>query len=130
MAKAISEAEIAKMMTHLKISREEAIDVIESDRAIERGERMEFDLDKEKEKEVMKESHKGKKITSYNFTKRERKENVTKSTLIAELAEYLSQESDSGCEEVTIVKKEREISFSIGEDSYSLTLVQHRKPKS
>lgn len=52
---------------------------------------------------------------------RERKPNEEKRDLIAKLAELFPN-----CE---IVNAEREISFTVGENAYSLTLTCHRKPK-
>lgn len=127
--KPIDEKDILKMMTALKCSREEAVDVIESDRKIDRGEEVSFGLSKEKEKEVLKEAHKGKKNTVYNFTKRERKPNPTKGAIIAELANYLDNVSENACENVVVSNKEREITFTIAGVDFSLVLTQHRKKK-
>lgn len=64
-----------------------------------------------------------------NFTKRERKPNATKGGLIAELARFLEENSAFSTENITIVNAERQISFTIGADSFDLTLVQKRKKK-
>lgn len=125
----IAEKDIVKMMTLLKCSREEALDVIESDRKIDRGEEVNFGLSKEQEKQVMKDAHKGKKAVSYNFTKRERKANPTKGAIIAEIAKYLAEDSENACENVVIANKEREVTFTIAEVEFSITLTQHRKKK-
>lgn len=135
MAKPINEKEVAKIMGLLKISRDEAIELIEYDRAVDASKAkdapLKYDLSKEAEKEALKEAHKGtdKKSPNYTFTKRERKPNATKGAIIAELAKFLTDDAESACENVTIVKTEREISFNVGEKSYSLTLVEHRAPK-
>lgn len=128
--KPIAEKEIAFMMASLACSREDAIDVIESDRAIDRGERVYFDLSKEDEKAAIKEANKNaaRAPTVYNFTKRERKPNATKGGLIEELARFLSEQSDYA-EGVEIVNKEREIAFKCGTNSFSITLTQHRAKK-
>lgn len=67
---------------------------------------------------------------------REHKKNEEKFNLIAEMASrledfhHLEEENPaSGVENVEIVNAEREITFNIGENHYSWTLTQHRKPK-
>jgi hypothetical protein len=124
------ETQKEKLMRILGISEAEAEDVIEKDKIIDRGGRVEFDLDPELEKEIKKKyvnSHD--KTGSYNFQKRERKPNATKGGLIAELATFLTENSEFSTENVEITNKERQIAFEIGEDCFELTLVQKRKPK-
>ena len=58
-----------------------------------------------------------------------RAENPTKSGIIAEIAEYLTENCGFATENVTITNKERQIAFKIGENDYEFTLVQKRKPK-
>ena len=131
----LDEKLIAKHMATLNISREEAIQLIEDDKAIDRGERMAFDLDPETEKMAKKMANvterKRKTPTVYNFdtTNKKRKENPTKSSIIAEIAKFLQENSENACENVNITNPERQISFTIGENSYEFTLVQKRKPK-
>ena len=122
------QAQITRIMEGLHCSREHAIEVYGADQAIENGERMDFDLDIETEKKVMKEtrSTSGK---AYNFTKRERKPNPTKSAIIAEIAEMLQNSDKNAYSDIKIVKKERQIDFLIGETSFTLALTQHRPPK-
>ena len=115
-------------MNLLGCTEEEALDIIECDKKIDRGEKVPFDLTKEQEKEIKKyrncDTHK--KPTVYDFSKRERKENTTKSSIIAQIHEFLTSIE---VENPEITNKEREISFKIGENSYSLTLIQHRNKK-
>ena len=49
--------------------------------------------------------------------------------IIAELAKFLTENSENACENVEITNKERQIAFKIGENAYELTLIQKRKPK-
>ena len=117
-------------------SPEEIEDIIKSDEAIDKGEKVYFDLSPEKEKEAKKFAKAGtrKAPTVYNFDnaegKRSRKENPTKGAIIAEIAKFLAENSENACENVEITNKERQIPFKIGENAYELTLVQKRKPKS
>ena len=116
-------------------SPEEIADIIKSDEAIDKGERVYFDLSPEKEKEAKKFAKAGtrKAPTVYKLDnvegKRSRKENPTKAGIIAEIAKFLEENSENACENVEITNKERQIAFKIGENAYELTLVQKRKPK-
>ena len=127
MATATKEA----IMKALGVSEQEALEIIEFDKAVDRGERTEYDLDPDKEKEAKKMANvKNHRTTGvYNLNKRERKANPTKASIIAEIAQFLAENSENACENVNITNKERQIAFRIGENDYELTLVQKRKPK-
>jgi hypothetical protein len=131
----IDENQIVRIMSGLKCGRDEAIEIFLSDKAIDRGERMPFDLDPETEKMAKKfanvQERKKKAPTVYNFdtSTKKRKENPTKSGIIAEIAQFLQEKSENACENVIITNAERQISFTIGENTYEFTLVQKRKPK-
>ena len=122
----MAETQVERIMKHLNCSKEEALDIIACDKAIDRGERMEFDLPIELEKEAKKMSNVGSRKTDGKKVERKRKENPTKSTLITEISQFLTE---NGYENVQITNKERQIAFTIGENAYELTLVQKRKPK-
>lgn len=119
---------IKRIVEGLKCTEAEAIEILEADIKIDRGERMEFDLSKEAEKTAIKDAHKGyterKKPTVYKFDKRERKVNQTKKDII----EYLF-ECFKDYENVAVTNAERQIKFSANGNDYELTLVQKRKPK-
>jgi hypothetical protein len=119
-----------KIMKNLGVSEAEADEILMADKQIDRGERVAFDLDPAKEKMAKKMANTHTR-TVYNFdTKnRKRKENPTKGGIIAELARFLTENSENACENVEITNKERQIAFKVGENSYELTLVQKRKPK-
>ena len=118
--------QVAKLMKNLGISEEEALQVIADDKAIDRGERMSFDLSKEEEKAAKKYANVGEKTVKAPRKAPVRKENATKSQIIAEISAFLSEK---GYEMVEITNKERQIAFKVGENDYELTLVQKRKPK-
>lgn len=126
------ETQKEKLMRLLKISEEEAIDIIKADKAIDAGKRVEFDLDPEKEKMAKKfanaKEHK-KPINLEKGGKRPKKENATKAGIVAEIAQFLMENAGFSAENVEITNKERQIAFKIGENAYELTLVQKRKPK-
>ena len=111
----MAETQKERIMRVLDVSAEEADEILNADKAIDRGERVPFDLSPEKEKLAKKfanvDTKKRKKPTVYNLDARgkARKENPTKASIIAELAKFLTENS---------------------ENAYELTLVQKRKPKS
>ena len=102
------------------------------DKAVEAGEKTEYDLPPDKLKAAQKYAHAGtrKAPTAYKFTKRERKPNATKGGIIAELAEFMEHNSNFDVSNLAITNKERQISFMVGGETFELTLVQKRKPKS
>ena len=119
----------------LGMSREDALAMLAEDKRIDRGEVMEWDLPPEEHKKAMKyansDEKKKKAPTAYNFdtSGKKRKENPTKAGIIAELARFLTENSEYATENVEITNKERQIAFKIGENCYEFTLVQKRKPK-
>ena len=127
-----TETQTEKIMRLLKCTKEEAEDVIAMDKMTDRGERTPYDLDPEKEKEIIKAfvNTKTKKApTVYKFDKRERKPNATKGSIISELAKFLENDSENAVSSLSITNAERIIAFSIGDDNFELTLTQKRKPR-
>ena len=125
-------AKVKEIMRLLDCTEEEALDVIETDKIIDKGGRTKYDLPIEKEKEALKISavkDRMAKDKSTNMRGKVRAENPTKSGIISNLAEFLTEMSNFECENVKITNKERQIAFKCGENDYELTLVQKRKPK-
>lgn len=120
--------QVKNLMSLLECSEEEAKDIIAQDKKIDKGEKVDFDLTKEKQKQAQKYAHTGSR-TVYKWTPRKRKENPEKRKIIDHLFTFLSKFSNLQCENVQITNVERQISFKIGENSYELTLVCKRKPK-
>ena len=125
-------AEKVKEIMHLlDCTEEEALDVIRTDEIIDKGGRTEYDLPIAEEKAALKigriDERKAK--SADNKRGKVRAENPTKSGIIAEIAEFLTEKSQFACENVEITNKERQIGFKIGENAYEFTLVQKRKPK-
>jgi hypothetical protein len=131
MARENLEEKIQRCMVNLKCTREEAEDIIKWDKVIDQGGRTPFDLDPETEKMAKKMANatERKKPTNYDFSKRERKANPTKGGIIAEIAQFLAENSQFATENVEITNKERMIAFKIGDDNFEITLIQKRKPK-
>lgn len=121
-------------MKKIGLSDEEIADIIESDNAIDRGKEVYFDLTPEQEKVAKKMTKTGTKApTVYNLDnekgKRSKKENIVKSTIIAELGKFLEENPALNCKNVEITNKEKLILFKIGENTFELDLKQKRKPK-
>lgn len=127
----MADNQLQRIMQNLGCDEQTARQVMADDKAIDRGERMSFDLDPEREKMAKKYANvrERKKPTVYKFDTRKRKENPTKTTIIAALAGFLAENSEILCENVEILNKERQISLTVGENQYEITLVQKRKPK-
>lgn len=121
---------VEKHMKALDISKEEAIQLVMDDKAVDKGEKL-FELSDEQKKVAKKYAATGtKKRTVYKFdTTKSRKENPVKQTIIAGIAKFLLENTDISTEMVEITNKERQIAFKIGENDYELTLVQKRKAK-
>lgn len=125
-----TEQEITKLMSKLDCTREEALDVIATDKEINRG-KDPFPLDAEQKKVVQKmlrTTGTRKTPTVYKFEDgRQRKANPQKEAIISELAELLTNSNVNEYSNVEITNKNRMIAFSIGEKSFELTLVEKRK---
>ena len=105
-------------MRKLGMSKEEITDVLESDKRIDRGEKL-FELDPELEKGAKKARQADRKPTAYNFQKRERKVNDDKRTIITALDETLCQIIGQQPE---IINAEREIVFYFNGVKYKVVL--------
>lgn len=144
MTKAEREKLIAKQMAVLKVSREEAEEIVTEDERIDKLTMKELkdefgedhwkvltEMTKNGERKVPKKPETtGEKpqngAKNFNFQPKEKKKDDEKEDFIAKLAEFLPNLAEN----VKILNANREISFVIGENEYSLTLTKHRKPKS
>ena len=123
----MAETQIDRIMKNLRCSREEAESILAEDRRIDRGERVDFDLDPETEKRAKKFANAGTRTTKEGKTARKAPENPTKEGVIAAISNFLTE---NGYNSVEIINKTRQIGFKIGEDAYEITLIAKRKPKS
>lgn len=114
---------IEDLMRSLDCSRKEAEEILEADKAIDQGKRMDFDLSPEQEKQAIKyanaDTHK-----PISKPRPERKPDELKEKIVAEIANYLPQIQ---AEQVTIANKNRLISFSLQDRDFELTLTAKRK---
>lgn len=115
-------------MRILGCTSEEAEDIIETDKIIDKGGRTKYDLDPAKEKEA-KAFARTRTVYNFDTSNRKRKENPTKEGIIAELHKFLQENSEYAITKAEITNKQGEISFSIGGISFSLKLTQHRNKK-
>ena len=128
----MDEKRITELMTALGCTKEEAIQVIADDDAIDDGEKL-FALTAEQKRTAKAMTTTGTKKRT-TVTKRERKPDEIKRQIVEKIADSLSAYVFTGtqywnAENINITNVEREISFTIGNDSYSLTLTKHRPPK-
>lgn len=132
MAKPIlNEKTIADYMKRNKCDREEAIDLIKYDIAIESGEETEYDLTAEQEANVKEMARKVEHSKQGKGVKRERKPNELKEAVVAEIAEFLREDAQGQAyEDVEITNVSRMIAFAIADKHFELTLIEKRPPKS
>ena len=120
---------IKSTMKALDLTREEAIEMWMDDHDIDQGKAKDFDLDPEKQKVVKEMTKAGGKARAKETKPRERKPNDEKREIIQDLNGFLVNHCQDYINLVEITNIEREITFKIGENAYSLTLTCHRKPK-
>ena len=106
-------------------------EMLEDDKAVDRGEELPWDMSKEEHKKAMKYANadEHKKPTVYKFDKRERKENAPKKTIIDAIYAFLCENDAFSPTNVAILNKERQISFDFANEKFEITLTQKRKPK-
>jgi hypothetical protein len=114
------EEKIAKLMKSLNISREEAIELMEEDKAIDRGEKL-YELPKELQAGAKKARQADRKKTE---TKREKKPKPEKEEICAAMMDGLRE---LGVGEFEILNAEREFIFHKDGVKYKVTLACPRK---
>ena len=110
------EKKIENLINVLGCSREEAIDIIESDKRIDKGEKL-FELTDEQKKVEKKLKNAGVK-TVYTFQKRERKADEDKATLINTLFSAVLPI----CDTYEVTNAEREFLFTYNGKKYKVVL--------
>ena len=120
----------------LGYSDEQIEEMLEDDKAVDRNEPLPWDMSKEEHKKAMKyanaDEHKKaekKSPTVYNWNTegKAKKENVTKVELVSALAKFLADTAELGCENVAITNKQGKVEFTVGENTFTFSLTQHRK---
>lgn len=122
-------------MKKMGLSDKEIQELLEYDKRVEHGED-DYKLTPEQEK-VSKEARKTgtrKAPTVYKLDntggKRSKKENPAKKEIIAEIFKFLNENADFEVKNSEIINPERMIAFKSGLESYEITLICKRKPKS
>jgi hypothetical protein len=105
---------IETIMKNLRCTEEEAQEVMEADKRIDKGEKL-FELPDDLKAGAKKARQANRKPTVYKFDKRERKPNNIKKYLIELLAEAIPGD-------VEIINDEREFSFIYQDVKYKITL--------
>ena len=131
MAKPIlNEKTIADYMKRNKCNREEAIDLIKYDIAVESDEDTEYDLTEEQTANVKSMMRKVDHAKTEGKVKRERKPNELKEAIVAEIAEFLREDAQGQAyEDVEVTNKSRMIAFEANGKRFELTLIEKRPPK-
>ena len=118
---------IERNMELLDISREEATQMLEDDRRIDKGEKL-FTLTPEQEKTSKKarQADRKKKTTVYKFdtSKRKKPENKGKQAIITALTESVEK---LGAENLDVTNNEREFFFELNGTKYKIVLSMPRK---
>lgn len=116
--------QVLHLMKSLDISKEEALDIIECDKRIDRGEKL-FEQSQE-EKQVARQMSQTRSVDAYGKTRtRERKADADKGEIIKAIAETLAEKLLIGSLEIT--NAEREILFSLGGRKFKIVLSAPRK---
>lgn len=114
----------------LGCSMNEAMQILKDDKSIDRGERMNFDLTPEQEKQAKKyanvREHKRKTPAAYQWKKSDKPADITKENVIEQISQFLIEK---GYENVEILNKSKLISFKIDDELYEFNLIRKRKPK-
>jgi hypothetical protein len=133
-------------MRKMKYSDAQIEEMLEDDKATDKGVIHEWDLSPEDHKKAMKyanvdehkksakkaaepsaEPKKAPTVYNWNTEGKKPKANPTKEQIISAVAQFLTEHGEIGCENVEITNKQGKISFTMGENSFSFSLTQHRK---
>lgn len=106
-------------MRKLGMSEEEIADILETDKRIDKGEKL-FELSADQKQAEKKMRQADRKPTVYDFSKRERKPNDSKRAIISALVECAESLADNGSVDVTNI--EREFLFTANGVKYKVVL--------
>lgn len=124
-------------MRRQKYSDAQIEEMLEDDKAVDRGESLPWDMSKEDHRKAMKyanvDEHKKpaekKKPATYNWdtTDKPKKQNITKEGLVSALAQFLRDNTELACESVEITNKQGKVEFTVNGTAFTFSLTQHRK---
>ena len=118
-------AKVDNLVDKLECSIDEAVDILDADKAIDQGKQLDFDLSPEEHKKAMKLAN-VREHTMTTKTTRTKKIDDEKKAIIAGIAEFLGK-CDVNCENISISNVDREIKFTVGANKYTITLIKNRK---
>ena len=113
--------QVKKLMKTLNVSEQEAMEILNADREIDRGAKL-YSLDKEAEKESKKARQCDRKkpmICKSDSSKKKNPANESKSAIISNVISALEQMDAT---EITIANPEREFTFKMGDVKYKFVL--------
>jgi hypothetical protein len=111
------------LMKNLGITESEAIEVLEADQQIDKGEKL-FELTAEQEKAAKQARQAPRAPTVIKFTQREKKAKPEKAQICSAMIEGLQQ---LGIADLQVVNDEREFLFTLDGIKYKVTLACPRK---
>ena len=116
--------QVLSLMKNLGITEEEALDIIECDKRIDKGEKL-FELTEDQKQAVRKVSQ-TRSVDAYGKARvREKKEDQEKREIVRILAETLA--SSLPLTELVVVNEERELTFKVGNRKFKIVLSATRK---
>lgn len=117
------ERQIEKIMKNLKVSRAEAVAILEDDKEIDRGAKL-FEQTAEQKKATKKYTNIGMKTTKKADSEKVKKVDEKKGKIFEKFIQFATE---SGCENVTIEKTDSELTFVYNDQKYRLKLTKARK---
>lgn len=118
---------VEKLMKNLGISKEDAEKVLIYDKMVDQNKPTPYDLTKEQQKIAKKYTKSGIKTVKSTKNPPKKVKNVEKFLIIEEIYTFLVKNPSILAQNIEKVNTERQISFKIGQNSYSLTLTKHTK---
>ena len=121
----MSEEKIKLMMNKLGLTREEAIELIQDDKEVDRMTRMtdiQSDLTEEQKKASKKAKNVSRGVSEKSTAKREKKVDNTKKMLIETLKNSLEMATD-----FEVLNDEREFTFTVNGEKFKVVLSKPRK---
>lgn len=126
----VDEKRIAHLMKTLDLTREEVLAMLADDAKVDKGAKINsLTPEQEAVAKKMRQADRTPTLYKWDTKKRERKPNELKREIIDDFYTFLLENWPETQENAEIKNIEREITFDLGGESFSLTLVQHRKPK-
>ena len=113
--------QVKKLMKTLDVSEQEAMEILDADREIDRGEKL-YRHDREAEKETKK-ARKGNRkkpmVCKFDSSKKTKPVNESKSNIVSNVVSTLEQ---MGATEINLTNPEREFTFKMGDVKYKFVL--------